>query len=146
MSQCPGGTYYDYTLNECTICNGDLCNECVKTASTCTRCNSPLALDASSFTCRPCCSRSIHGKVSATTCCDCPTFYNGYCAYKNHSWVDFHGESGVEMTSPSNNLFFYFLITVAIVFLVGAMLIIKPLFRKKKLYGSVVYSALDDST
>lgn len=77
-STCPETTYFDTLLNECTMCNLTVCRWCIKTANTCTLCaDSSFALDESSFTCRPCCSRSIRGKIKYnSTCCQCS---NGIC-------------------------------------------------------------------
>ena len=33
-SQCPDGTYFDKTFNECLVCNTNNCSSCVKTPTT----------------------------------------------------------------------------------------------------------------
>jgi hypothetical protein len=49
----------------------------------------PMALDVSTFTCKPCCTRSIHGRVSTVSCCNCPLEFNGFCSNNNQTTGDF---------------------------------------------------------
>jgi hypothetical protein len=152
LSQCPEGTYYETALNECTICNSDKCIECIKTATTCTKCADPLALDIKSFTCKPCCSRSIHGTVSLISCCNCPAQFNGYC-----SQID---ETLSKFTTTNNNLdlnankthnsasyyvFAVMLIIVVFFLIIASVLSIRPLLAKRREFGSVLYTSLVDS-
>ena len=80
LSQCPDGTYYDSFTGECNICNTNNCSSCIQTASTCTKCFSPYVLDETTFQCKQCCSRSIHGKLKANACCYCSDTLPGLCS------------------------------------------------------------------
>jgi len=150
LSLCPDGTYYDSILNECTICDSNKCTECIKTATTCTKCSNELALDITTFTCKPCCSRSIYGKVSKISCCVCPLQFNGYCSYKNQTNGNVLFDNDYEsFINSKKNLSFYvffaFLIILAFILCISSFIMIRPLFIKNKKYGTILYSALEDS-
>ena len=146
-SLCPDGTYYDSISNECAVCDSEKCLECIKTSTTCTKCKITSALDISTFTCKPCCSRYIHGKVSPVSCCNCPVEFNGYCLNNNQTSgkIEFNGSVDSKKYSKSIYILSFFLIILAFVLLVFSCIMMKSFFVKRKKYGSVLYSALEET-
>ena len=143
-SLCPEGTYYDSLLQECNVCNSMSCAECVKTANTCTKCNSPFALDLSTYTCKPCCSRSIHGKMTSLSCCNCASKYDGYCLKANNTETEIKKLFNI-ITNKSINSYSVatvFLFIVSTLVIIVSLVLLKPFQRKAKDYGSVQYTPL----
>jgi len=150
LSLCPGGTYYDSISNECAICDSDKCVECIKTSTSCTKCRNPMALDVSTFTCKPCCTRSIHGKVSTVSCCNCPLEFNGFCSNNNQTTGDFStsGDNYQKDLKTHSKPFYvlsFSLFIIAFVLLIFSFILLKNFFVKRKQYGSVLYSALEET-
>jgi hypothetical protein len=147
-SECPEGTYFDLAQNECELCNATACRWCIKTPNTCTRCESSLALDSTAFTCRPCCTRSIRGKIKYPTCCNCPSEnFTGMCLLPNQTdnsnvIIEFLqvNKSSSKVTGVS-----VFLIIVALaLFLLSAYVFRKGWLSRTKRYDEVEYSVLSD--
>ena len=149
QSQCADGTYFDKLSKECSICNTNNCSSCVKTASTCIRCFSPLVLDITTFTCKQCCSRSIHGKLKAYSCCNCPEISTGYCSIQEDSSKDsvssIFGISVKKETTNKLGLFFSLVfVFLSIGLLVYAVLKLRKTFRiNNTKYATVEYRPLN---
>jgi hypothetical protein len=147
QSECPEGTYFDLEQRECELCNATACKWCIKTANTCTRCDSSLALDPTTFTCRPCCTRSIRGKIKYPTCCNCPSEnFNGMCLLPNQTEnynviIEFLqvNKSSTTVTGLS-----VFIIILALAIYLASAYLFRRNWLSKKRYGDIEYSVLSD--
>ena len=77
-STCIDGTFYNKEKKQCELCDPNVCQWCIESPQKCTKCFTPLVLDKAQYTCKPCCSRSIHGKITEVSCCNCD-LENGLC-------------------------------------------------------------------
>lgn len=148
LSNCPDGTYYDTINKECTICNTNNCSSCVKTATICTKCFSPFVLDEATFTCKQCCSRSIHGKVKANSCCYCPEIYNGYCSVQNDlkNTIIFGISFRKETTNKVALTFtILFVILSVFLFLYSIVSLRKTCKKNQSKFASVEYRPLNET-
>ena len=146
-SECPEGTYFDIDQNECKLCNESNCKWCIKSPNMCTRCESSLALDLVTFTCQPCCTRSIRGKIKYPTCCNCPTYnFNGNCLLANQtedtSSVIIHFIKDNKSSFLLNGVSFILVLLSIGLFLYSLYLIGKNFKKTSKQYDSVQYSTL----
>jgi hypothetical protein len=153
QSTCPDGTFYDTSFNECNVCNSSNCKSCIRTPNTCTKCHDSMALDLSTFTCKPCCTRSIRGKIKLN-CCNCPRFnFNGFCLMSNQTSdntvfeeiIDFmtvkQSSTGLKIMS-----IIFILVSLLLIFY-STFLLKEKIFQKFKKsetsYAQVRYSVLD---
>ena len=152
VSKCPDGTYFDKKIKECNLCNVNYCSSCIRTPNMCTKCLNPLALDAQTFTCKQCCSRSIHGKVTLS-CCNCPTKFAGKCSNVS-SISNTNNLSGMvnDMLTPIQNTSDSIIFAVSILLIIASIgLIVFSIFvfrvscRKIKSYQTVEYQPLSNS-
>ena len=148
MSECPEGTYFDAATHECRLCNSNKCRACIRDANTCVRCEAPLALDVAGFTCKPCCSRSLHGKVKEPpSCCVCGTApYSGFCdagqATRNSSSLVFRMFERVKSSSKMNSTFFVIAVVTATGLSLLAIVSIGKTCKKHKEFVQVEYVPL----
>jgi len=77
-STCIDGTFYNKEKEQCELCDPKVCQWCIESPQKCTKCFMPLVLDKGQYTCKACCSRSIHGKIKEDGCCNCD-LENGLC-------------------------------------------------------------------
>lgn len=148
-SSCPDGSYYENLTQECTACNTNNCSLCVRTPSTCIKCFSPLVLDQTSYTCKQCCTRSIHGKLKVNSCCNCPEEYTGFCASRQESNFNSYVFGIVLRKETTNKITVAFSVIFIIVscFILICSIVILGRSCKKDVtkYSSVRYSVLDRS-
>ena len=141
VSQCPDGTYINYEMNVCDLCDTKKCIQCIKEPTMCIKCSNSLALDTSNFNCKSCCKQDI----ITESCCECPLQFSGFCQnsnfsqYKKLEIINLNLKIKIE-TFPLLN--FIFLFVVIIVFIVS---IIFFRFNKKinRKFDSVEYSYLN---
>lgn len=148
-STCPDGSYFESLTQECTVCNTNNCSLCVKTKNTCTKCFNPLVLDVTTYTCKQCCTRSIHGKLKASSCCNCPEEYTGFCLSQldSNSYPIFFGITlRTETTNKLTVTFFVLIMLIAASIILYSALSLKKACKKKGTpYASVEYSVLNET-
>ena len=145
-STCPDGTFYDQASGDCSLCNSTSCLTCIKGPSQCTRCSTPLVLDTLNWSCKPCCGRSVHGKLKASMCCNCPTVYDGTClvdvkeelATISRGWL-----STISWSRLETFLGVVFIL-VAVVLVALSLRYFVTLHKSYKKFVSVEYSRLNE--
>jgi hypothetical protein len=152
-SECPDGTYYDTIDAGCKICNYSSCSWCVKTPNTCVKCAPPLALDVSTLTCKPCCARSLRGKLKNPTCCNCPSSLNGFCLSSSSDDADTLINRIFKSDSSSDDdgfgwksfIFLLFLVACLVLALYSVYFLRKSFKKSNRQHDNVKYTVLQEN-